>query len=1710
MEEPLTALEKQAVKGLVHPGFIGKKVAPIDYAPESFNPAAISVPISQKAHLLDYQQRQCVAGLRHPAQLFVANDGLDARVLEHQENKELLAWSNRKLLAFGLTAEDLGQSWKDPLLLLGLANSFDDELIDMENATDENMLSNVQIAIDYFKDNLNVGCTFDAQEFLENPEEESVAKYLAAIKKQEGRTMLLSWLNKQINPYHVEARDLSKSFRHPNVLSALVKSFLPGAIDLATVRRADAVPCLENAMNIAEQKMNVVRNMSAQAMADAPDEDMVANYVEDFREYGKKQELLRWVNSCIAPHDFQVSNFSSDWMNPQILSSVVEHFVPGSFNIASVSQEGEPASVADMDNAIRVAKEKLGITANITAQDMANDPIPTRVVEYMDQFKALSEQRTLLAWTNGKIKSFGQHIDSFENLAQPQNFGALVNTFEPEGGLLDLDNMSEETAVNDIAEAMEVADVDLGIAPRMSPIDMVEHGDASRIAGYVSDFRALERKQELLSWVNARTKRYGQLAENFTSDWQDPKLFTALVKSFHPALPLDGVGEETPIQYLQSAINVSEKELKLPSLMAPDLMINRPDEEVCYQYIASFRDRERKIALLQWLNSKIRPFGCVADNFTSSFQDPRTISALVKSFRPEEINLTDVSEDSALRDIERAMGLAEDRLKITPLMGPSVMLNQPEEELMYAYIHSFRLYDDEQKLLQWMNDTRLSQFGARVEDFEKGFQNPMVITGLVKSFVGDSLKLEVGEATKIDDINRAMAIGEEEIGIEPTCTPEVMAVNPDKSSNYEYVSKFKEKSSKDDLLAWLNSKIAPFGQSANDLSDSFKDPRVICSLVKHFAPADIDISNVDDSKALQNVEHAMEICEEKVQVERTMSAQDMLEDPEEDLVAEFVAQCRDRERFLNLKSWVNEKIHPFSLEIENFTSSFKDPKVICALIESFKPDSFVLADITSYTAVADVSKAFDIARSKMNIPVVTSPAVFVQQPEEEEVMSFMSALQDYDHKKSLLDWVNSKVAPAGLEANDFTSSFQDPKLLNGVVKAFLSDDINLSKVSAKTAVKDIRNAMTLAEKKLNIAPSISPAAMVDGVEEQACMEYMQAFRDRKSQADLLQWLNNRINVYESDAKDFQESFKDAKVTCSLIKSFHPTLVDLTKLNGSDNMEVLAQSMSIAQQHMNVKPTIDAETMLNNPRSEDIVKYVADFREEERKRSLLDWLNEKIQPYDQHAINFDVDFKNPKVLSALVKSFCPRDIHMDNIRSQDTSRDIEKAMDIAEESLGVDRNMTAKQMAEAPVAQAVADYIADFREAERRRELLSWLNTRIAPYEVNAENFDTSFQDSRVFSALVKSFLPDKVDMKKIRQKNALADIDKFMGLCEKTLDVPRRLTARAMLEEPSAALIMEYIEDFKLLSERHELRTWVNNKLQPHKLEAKEFGKEWSNPKIISCVVKSFGCEINLKNIKDKQKLQHIDTAMTMAEEKLGVFRTMSAKSMAEAPSEAKIVEYCEKLRLKDRKLELLKWLNGLISAYGVEAANFTTSFQNPKVCCALVRAFCPKDVDLDRVGDTSAKKDIDSALAVGERKCKIARPMSAEALMACPSESAIVSYVAKWRAYQEKQQLLEWLNGKIASFNLPKIKNFDTDFQNGLSFFPGFHLFRICVCNVTAAIRPNFHRIPLAPLPFSRQLRFHHHSCPLTVFFLQEFDDFTYCVLPRCRTSCRGSCECV
>jgi filamin len=196
---------------------------------------------------------------------------------------------------------------------------------------------------------------------------------------------------------------------------------------------------------------------------------------------------------------------------------------------------------------------------------------------------------------------------------------------------------------------------------------------------------------------------------------------------------------------------------------------------------------------------------------------------------------------------------------------------------------------------------------------------------------------------------------------------------------------------------------------------------------------------------------------------------------------------------------------------------------------------------------------------------------------------------------------------------------------------------------------------------------------------------------------MLGWVNGLMP--ELSVSNFTTDWNSGVNLSALVDHIQPGLFpNYASLNPSNAVENCTKAMDVAEEHLTVPKILDPED-LANPLIDDrsVMTYISYFCSSYSDR-LLTWVQRKIPRCN--VTNFTTDWNNGLALSALVDAVRPGLIpnHADLPKAK-SLQNVQQAMSIAEERLGVQCLLSPEEMTDPEVDQLIVmSYITQFQTA----------------------------------------------------------------------------------------------------------------------------------------------------------------------------------------------------------------------------------------------------------------------------------------------------------------------------------------------------------------------------------------------------------------------------
>lgn len=188
----------------------------------------------------------------------------------------------------------------------------------------------------------------------------------------------LRWFNSIMPDANIH--NFTTDWKDGRCLSRLVNHFEPGSVEWSD--SSEPLELIRTAMKVAEGRLNVPQIIDPEDLnKDKPDDQSVSTYLSFFNCPGSVGEkaLLGWWNTTFGRH---LTNFTTDWHDPDVLCELVDHFVPRSKRNGNVHR------------AMIVAERRLGIERMLLPEDVVDHKADRlMLMVYVAQFQGLEVQQ---------------------------------------------------------------------------------------------------------------------------------------------------------------------------------------------------------------------------------------------------------------------------------------------------------------------------------------------------------------------------------------------------------------------------------------------------------------------------------------------------------------------------------------------------------------------------------------------------------------------------------------------------------------------------------------------------------------------------------------------------------------------------------------------------------------------------------------------------------------------------------------------------------------------------------------------------------------------------------------------------------------------------------------------------------------------------------------------------------------------------------------------------------------------------------------------------------------------------------------------------------------------------------------------------------------------------------------------------------------------
>jgi len=467
--------------------------------------------------------------------LFASAKSRGIHAAKSPEN-DLLEWSQKVTADYpNVDINNFRNSFNDGMAFSALIHSIDSSAIDFKSLKPENKKHNLAHAFEVAEKRFGIPQTLNVDDLLSGRADERdiiaydakfFQKYVDEVgisdETKYSKADLLNWVQKMTKGYKgVNVHDFKDSFNDGLALAALINSMDAEAIDFDALNPAEKLQNLTKALETAELRFGIPQLLHAEdLLTGKADENSVAAYCSKFlakyiAEAGKypvpgsktrkhdpfapENDLLAWAKKITEGYpNVEITSFKNSFNDGLAFSALVHALDNSAIDFASL----DPANIeANLENAVRIAQEKLGIPKLINTDDLlAGDADERDIMAYTSKFfqryveqigtkKPEFSENDLLNWAKKTTEGYDNvNVNDFKHsFSDGMAISALIHAFDPSA--IDFESLNPKNAKENLFNALAIAEKKFGI-PRVADPQALLNGKAkeSDVIGYTANF----------------------------------------------------------------------------------------------------------------------------------------------------------------------------------------------------------------------------------------------------------------------------------------------------------------------------------------------------------------------------------------------------------------------------------------------------------------------------------------------------------------------------------------------------------------------------------------------------------------------------------------------------------------------------------------------------------------------------------------------------------------------------------------------------------------------------------------------------------------------------------------------------------------------------------------------------------------------------------------------------------------------------------------------------------------------------------------------------------------------------------------------------------------------------------------------------------------------------------------------------------------------
>lgn len=312
-----------------------------------------------------------------------------------------------------------------------------------------------------------------------------------------------------------------------------------------------------------------------------------------------------------------------------------------------------------------------------------------------------------------------------------------------------------------------------------------------------------------------------------------------------------------------------------------------------------------------------------------------------------------------------------------------------------------------------------------------------------------------------------------------------------------------------------------------------------------------------------------------------------------------------------------------------------------------------------------------------------------------------------------------------------------------------------------------------------------------------------------------------------------------------------------------------------------------------------------------QKELLLWARKAVGDRVDKLTDLNKSWKDGTAFCALISSYRPDLINMDDVAMVTPYERLEHAFGVAEDALNVPPILKPEDLLDhaVPDTKAIVTYLSELRlalESDAKVRMINWVNKALAHLDgatLRVNDLSDSWKDGTALCSLIHSFRPDLIDVDKIKSLSPRERVDLALRVARDlgVTDVP---SVDEIRDGASPDVMSSFLDRLRKQLESDETRhavEWINKKLASVAggLHVHDMTHSWKDGLALCGLIHSFRPDlINMDKVETMSPRERVELALQIAG-KLGVLSGPDVNAILNGADPKAMCAFIHRLRLQ-------------------------------------------------------------------------------------------------------------------------------------------------------------------------------------------------------------------